>query len=298
VTASSTSSCAPALLSMRELTVKYGPLGEGLPALCNVTVEFRSGEITGILGESGSGKTTLAMAMLGLLPTHAQVTGSLRFHDRELLRLRERDWKQVRGAKIAMIFQEPGLAMSPVMRVGDQIAEVIRAHTSLSRLARRQRVRELLEDVGLPQVDRVFKSYPHQLSGGELSRTAIVQALACEPELLIADEATRSLDVTRRAEILDLFRQANRRTGCAIVFITHDPALLAGFAHRIVVFYRGRVIQDGLTQQVFRQPAHPFTKGLLALVPNSISGKMNPDRRLPEVIDPKSQYADCFNYGN
>lgn len=223
------------------------------------------------------------MSMLGLLPANAKISGSIQFQGADLRNLHNSDWQKIRGAQIAMIFQEPHLALSPVMRVGDQISEVLRAHTDIHRHAREERVEELLATVKLPQTDRVSLAYPHQLSGGELHRVAIAQALACKPKMLIADEPTRSLDVTRQAAILELFRQANRDLHCTIVFITHDPALLAGFADRVIVFYGGRVVEDGPISKVFRSPLHPYTRGLLELVPSSLKQDSN-RRYLPAIL--------------
>jgi oligopeptide/dipeptide ABC transporter ATP-binding protein len=270
------SSCASPLLCVRKLTVKYAVAVKAChPALQEVDFDIAPGEIVGVLGESGSGKSTLALSVLGLLPASAAVAGSILFDNNDLSRLNESGWRDIRGVRIAMVFQDPGLSLSPVMRVGDQIAEVLRAHRQRGRRARRQQVEAILKDVGLAQVDRIYKAYPHQLSGGELHRVAIAQAMACRPELVIADEPTRSLDATRQAEILDLLRETNRRFGCALIFITHNPGLLAGFADRVIVMYAGRIVEQGPVLQVFRRPLHPYTKGLLQLVPASLQ---NPRR--------------------
>jgi oligopeptide/dipeptide ABC transporter ATP-binding protein len=273
------SKCAQPLLSVEELSVTYG--GKGDLALSGVTLALGQGQIVGLLGESGSGKSTFAMATLGLLPASAKVSGSVQFQGTDLGKSSS-DWRKIRGAQIAMIFQEPHLALSPVMRVGDQIAEVLRAHTDMDRHTRKGRVKELLATVKLTQTDRILLAYPHQLSGGELHRVAIAQAFACKPRMIIADEPTRSLDVTRQAAILELFREANHNSNCTIVFITHDPALLAGFADRVIVFYGGRVVEDGPLSQVFRNPLHPYTRGLLELVPSSLR-QGSERRRLPAV---------------
>jgi oligopeptide/dipeptide ABC transporter ATP-binding protein len=260
-------SCASPLLSVRELTVTYGAGPQSVSAVTDVSLDLSQGEIVGILGESGSGKSTLALSLLGLLSAKASVAGSIRFQDKDLLLLDESSWRNIRGAKISMIFQEPGLALSPVMRVGDQISEVIRAHRSGRRKLRKQECEELLNEVGLSDVDRIYKAYPHQLSGGQLHRVAIAQALACRPDIVIADEATRSLDVTVQSEVMDVLREINHKFGTALIFITHNPALLAGFAGRAIVMYAGRIVEDGPVAQVFRRPFHPYTKGLLQLAP-------------------------------
>jgi peptide/nickel transport system ATP-binding protein len=329
------SSCTSALLCVRGLAVTYAVNGaESQPALAGIDFDINAGEIVGILGESGSGKSTLALSILGLLPPPTEIAGTILFKDHDLLGLDDSGWEAIRGARIAMVFQEPGLSLSPVMCVGDQIAEVLRAHRQEDGKHRRQQVKAILEEVGLVQVERLYKAYPHQLSGGELHRVAIAQALACRPDVVIADEPTRSLDGTRQAEILDLLRETTRNLGCALIFITHNPALLAGFADRVLVMYAGRIVEEGPVSQVFRQPLHPYTKGLLHLVPASLqdSGRIR-GQHLPvlpgslsdsdylsrgcvfasrcpartdvcqsdspvEVIPEENRRVSCFNYGN
>jgi peptide/nickel transport system ATP-binding protein len=264
------------LLGVRGLTVRY-PAGGGqhVPsALHKIDLDIWPGEIVGILGESGAGKSTLASSILGLLPTGSNAEGSIFFQSQDsqcldLLRLDESRWRAVRGSKIAMIFQEPGLCLNPVMRVGDQIAEVIRAHSNLEHAQRKQECEAMLREVGFSDVERVYKTYPHQLSGGQLHRVAIAQALVCRPDLVIADEPTRSLDVAAQAEILNVLRETHRKLGSVLIFITHNPALLAGFADRVVILYGGHIVEEGPVAQIFRRPLHPYTKGLLQLFPSS-----------------------------
>ncbi len=275
---------ASPLLAVRGLTVKYDDGRASVSALCGVSFDLAAGEIVGILGESGSGKSTLALSMLGLLPAKTSVEGSIQFQNEDLIKLGESSWRDIRGAKISMIFQEPGLALSPVMRVGDQISEVIRAHRPGSRKLRKQETETILREVCLTDVDRIYKAYPHQLSGGQLHRVAIAQAVACHPDIVIADEATRSLDVTVQSEVLDVLRAVNRKFGAALIFITHNPALLAGFADRVIVMYAGRIIEDGPVTQVFRRPLHPYTKGLLQLAPRYPQPEgTTHQRRLPAI---------------
>ena len=262
------STCASALLRVRGLTVSYDGHGQQpVPALRQVDLDIAPGEIVGILGESGSGKSTLALSMLGLMPASVHVEGSIFLEDEDLSKAVESRWAAIRGAKIAMIFQEPGLSLSPVMRAGDQIGEVVRAHRSMGKKQRMQEVEAALKDAGLPDVDRIYRAYPHQLSGGELHRVAIAQALVCRPALVIADEPTRSLDVTLQAGIQNALRDINRKYGSALIFITHNPALLTGFADRVLVMYAGRIVEAGPVAQVYRRPLHPYTRGLLQLVP-------------------------------
>jgi oligopeptide/dipeptide ABC transporter ATP-binding protein len=241
--------------------------GQPFPALRQVDLDIAPGEIVGILGESGCGKSTLALSMLGLLPANADSEGSIFFEDEDLSKAGESRWGAIRGARVAMIFQEPGLSLSPVMRAGDQIGEVLRAHRRGRKNEPRQEVEAALRHAGLPDVDRIYRAYPHQLSGGELHRVAIAQALVCRPALIIADEPTRSLDVTLQAEIQSALRNVSRKFGSALIFITHNPALLTGFADRVLVMYAGRVVEAGPVAQVYRRPLHPYTRALLQLVP-------------------------------
>lgn len=292
---SQASSANSPLIRVRGLRVQYG--GCETSAIAEVDLDIARGEIVGVLGESGSGKSTLALSLMGLLPANATVQGTAFFHDREapshspeipppvdLLQIDEGRWRNIRGGRFSMIFQEPSLALSPVMRVRDQIGEVLRAHRGGK--TRRQEIEEVLKQVRLVEADRIGSAYPHQLSGGQLHRIAIAQAIACRPDLVIADEATRSLDVTVQAEILNLLREVNEQVGSALLFITHDPKLLAGFADRVIVMYAGRVVEEGPVEGVFQRPRHPYTQALLQLVP-SISTHFA-----------RSDYLSCFNYGN
>ena len=274
------------LLSIRDLTVKYlvGSSSPPAPALFKVDLDVWSGEIVGVLGESGAGKSTLAAAILRMLPAGAESVGSILFQGQELQQLDEARCRTIRGAQIARIVQEPGLCLNPVMRVGDQIAEVVRAHGRHGRKSRREQSEAMLREVGFSNVERVYKAYPHQLSGGELHRIAIAQALVCRPKLVIADEPTRSLDVTAQGEILNVLRETHRKFGSALIFITHNPALLAGFADRVIIMYAGRIVEGGPVARVFRKPLHPYTKGLLRLFPNSgPNAGWKRLERLPEI---------------
>ncbi len=270
------------LLRVSGLSVSYASQGHSSArALRQLDLEIGTGEVVGILGESGCGKSTLALSILGLLPADTQVEGSILFGDEDLLRLSQKQLRAIRGGKISLIHQEPGLALSPVMRVGDQIAEVIAAHRNLSRKACKQEAESILREVQLP-LERMYASYPHQLSGGELHRVAIAQALACRPDLVIADEPTRSLDVMVQAEIIALLRNLKQKFGTALIFITHNPALLVGFADRLIVMYAGRVVEQGSLSGVFRRPLHPYTRSLLDLMPGSLRrGDAFGRKRLP-----------------
>ena len=251
------------MLHCQRLTVNYA--SATTPALSEIDFELGQGEVVGVLGESGCGKSTLALSILGLLPASARVEGSILFHDQDLLHLSESQLRTVRGAQISLIHQEPGLSLSPVMRVGEQISEVLHAHRPMKRTLRAEECKAMLCEVQLGDVDRIYNAYPHQLSGGELHRVAIAQSLICRPELVICDEPTSSLDVTIQAEILNLLRKLKRKVGIAMIFITHNPALLAGFADRVLVMYEGKIVEEGRVSQVFRRPLHSYTNELLQL---------------------------------
>jgi oligopeptide/dipeptide ABC transporter ATP-binding protein len=273
------------LLRICRLSVSYLSRGNSpVMVLRELDLEIAAGEVVGILGESGCGKSTLARSIIRLLPAGARVKGSVLFRNHDLLALPEKQLRRIRGARISLIQQEPGLALSPVMRVGDQIGEVILAHRRLTRKARRLEIESILAAVNLADVERIYAAYPHQLSGGELHRVAIAQALACRPDLIIADEPTRSLDVTVQAEILGVLQNLNQTFGTAILFITHNPALLAGFADRVAVMYAGRVVENGVGAMVFRRPLHPYTRGLLDLLPRSPRAAHSSEVvRLPDI---------------
>jgi oligopeptide/dipeptide ABC transporter ATP-binding protein len=258
------------LLKVRGLRVEFAVSPRRrIRALNGASLEVRRGEALGLLGESGSGKSTLAKASLGLLQKSAEVTeGAVEFEGRDVLRLRERELEKLRGAQMAMIPQEPGLALNPVMKVGDQIAEVLRAHRDWSRKQCRNEAGALLERVHLQSSARqMYDAYPHQLSGGQQQRVAIAQALACQPALVIADEPTASLDSETEEEILKLLQELKAEQRMALLLITHDPKILGGLADRVAVMYGGRVVEEGSMEQVFREPRHPYTKALLACIP-------------------------------
>lgn len=262
------------LLRVEDLTVRYGVGGQRfVSALSHVSFDLAAGEAVGILGESGCGKTTLAMTLLGLLPSAASIaSGAILFQGTNLLGLEERDFEKVRGAAVSLVHQEPGLALNPVLRVGDQIAEVLRAHQHLSSRQARQKSRELLAQVGLQQAG-IAGAYPHQLSGGQRQRVVIAQAIACHPALIIADEPTTALDAATGAEIMALLQSLRQELGLAILLISHDPAVLAPIAQRILVFYAGRIVEEGPTREILASPLHPYTQGLLrcgwAMAPGS-----------------------------
>jgi oligopeptide/dipeptide ABC transporter ATP-binding protein len=258
------------LLKVLGLRVDFvEPDGKRTHAVNGANLEAQRGEVIGLLGESGSGKSTIAKASLRLLSKAAQVVaGTIELDGRDLLQLKEREMEKIRGARIAMVPQEPSLALNPVMKAGDQIAEVIRAHRGWNLKRCREEAGILLEGVGLSSHDRrMYDEYPHQLSGGQQQRVVVAQALACQPDLVIADEPTASLDCETEQEILQLFGELKLERKVSLLLITHDPKILRDLADRVAVMYAGRVVEEGSLDQVFREPRHPYTKALLACAP-------------------------------
>ncbi len=270
------------LLSVENLTIAL-PAGRGRMVNIVENVSFRLGgaEIMGLVGESGSGKSMSALAIMGLIDAPgARIAGSIRFRGRELLGLDRRSLRALRGAEIAMIFQDPMTALTPVHTIGWQIDEQLRAHQPLSRAGARARTVELLGEMGVPDPRRAADRYPHQLSGGLRQRAMIAMALSCNPSLLIADEPTTALDVTVQAQILDLLRRLRRDFGSSILLITHDMGVVAETCDRTTVLYSGNVAEHGPTEALFRRPAHPYTAALLDSIP-PLRG-VRP-RRLPSI---------------
>ncbi|MCE8420318.1 ABC transporter ATP-binding protein [Rhodovulum sulfidophilum] len=257
------------VLDIRGLKIAL-PKGADRPfALAGLDLSVRPGEIVCLVGESGSGKSLTAGAIMRLLPEpHVRVAeGTIRFEGQDLLALSEREMKQIRGDRIAQIFQEPMTALNPQKTVGWQIDEVLRLHTRLGRKARRARVLELLDLVHIPDPPSVFNAYPHQVSGGQRQRVMIAMALACEPKLIIADEPTTALDVTTQLQILKLIRELQEKEGAGILFITHDFGVVAEIADRVVVLSKGEMVEQGPAAEVLNRPRHPYTRALIGAIP-------------------------------
>jgi ABC-type dipeptide/oligopeptide/nickel transport system ATPase component len=253
------------LLDVQDLTVTFGG---AVNAVDGVSFQIAPGETLGVVGESGSGKSVTAFSILRLLQPPGRVTGGrVLFEGRDLLALSEREMRDVRGARISLIFQEPMTALNPVMRVGDQIAEALTVHGLAGRGDARTRAIELLEAVKITDPARRVRDYPHQLSGGMRQRVMIAIALACRPPLIIADEPTTALDVTIQAQVLELMRDLKAQFNLAVLLITHDFGVIAEMADRVAVMYRGRLVEEGPVRQMLRQPQHDYTKALLAAVP-------------------------------
>ena len=276
------------LLSVQNLTIDFHSQRGHTRAVAGVSLEVGRGEVVAIVGESGSGKSVTSLALLGLLakPAAHIESGTARFESEklgevDLLKLSEKELQQVRGNDISMIFQEPMTSLNPVLTCGYQVVEALLLHTSLSKQEAEARTIELFAEAQLPRPAQIFKSYPHEISGGQKQRVMIAMAMACRPALLIADEPTTALDVTVQARILQLIRDLRREHGTAVLFITHDLGVVAEIADRILVMYRGRVVEQGAVLDIFTNPQHPYTKGLLACRPHLSIGKA----RLPVVAD-------------
>ena len=234
-----------------------------------LSISISEGESLALVGESGSGKSMTALAIMGLLPEPSVTVGggSIRFRDANLLEMAPRERRRITGREIAMVFQEPMTSLNPIMRAGDQIVEMIRAHERIGRRAATSRAAELLAAVRMPDPVARLRAWPHQLSGGQRQRVMIAMALACRPKLLIADEPTTALDVTVQAQILWLLRELQRELDMAMLFITHDLGVVANIADRVAVMYCGRIVESGPVRQIFRRPSHPYTRGLLDCIP-------------------------------
>jgi oligopeptide/dipeptide ABC transporter ATP-binding protein len=256
-----------ALLVVDNLTVSF-PTDDGMVrAVRGVSYTLRSGEALGIVGESGSGKSVSSMAVMGLLPRNARITGSVRFRGHELIGLDEKEYAKVRGNRIAMIFQDPLTSLNPVYSIGYQIAEAVHAHNDVSKEAALERAVELLGIVGIPFPEQRINNYPHEMSGGMRQRVVIAIAMANNPDVIIADEPTTALDVTVQAQVLEALEAARAETGAALILITHDLGVIAGHAERISVMYAGKLVETGTTEDVFYRPRMPYTLGLLGSLP-------------------------------
>lgn len=266
-------STAGPVLEIRALHLTFQGEERSTVALDGVDLVIGPGEALGVVGETGCGKTVTGLAAMRLLPPSAHLTAAaLRFAGRDLLTLDDDALRGIRGAEVAMIFQNPSTAFNPVFTIGAQMADVLAAHGQERGSAATTRIREVLGSVGMPDVDRVIRAYPHQLSGGMLQRAMIATALLCRPRLLIADEPTTALDVTIAAQILALLRRLQQEEGFSVMLITHDLGVVRAVCDRVVVLYAGRVVETATTQALFAAPQHPYTHGLLAAVPRTSAG--------------------------
>jgi oligopeptide/dipeptide ABC transporter ATP-binding protein len=256
------------LLSVRDLTVRIGTKRGVAEVLTGLSYDLRAGETLAIVGESGSGKSISVLSLLGLVPQPpARVTGQVRFEGQDLLAASDQDLRRVRGRRIGMVFQDPMTSLNPVLTIGRQVTESMQLHLGLDDAAARRRAVELLDRVGIPAAARRLDDYPHQLSGGMRQRVMIAIGLACDPAILVADEATTALDVTIQAQILELVAELQRELGMAVIWITHDLGVVAGIADRILVLYGGQVLEAAGVDDLYDRPRHPYTQGLLGSLP-------------------------------
>jgi peptide/nickel transport system ATP-binding protein len=281
------------LLEIRNLTVEYRTDNAVIHAVNNISLSIRKGESIGLVGETGAGKTTIAKSVLRILqtPPAKLVSGEIYFQARDLLNLSEREMRKIRGNKLAMIFQDPMTALNPIEKVGYQIAEAIKQHNRISKQESQRRACDMLEMVGIP-MDR-FEEYPHQFSGGMKQRVVIAMALACNPELLFADEPTTALDVTIQAQVLEMMQSLKDKLGTSVVLITHDLGVVAGFCDTVAVVYAGEIVERGTVADIFDRAAHPYTLGLFGSLPkiNARGVRLKPIKGL--MPDPTNLPKGC-----
>ncbi|GGB39047.1 dipeptide transport ATP-binding protein DppD [Lentibacillus populi] len=257
------------LLQVKNLEVQFKTGKKRLKAVRDISFSVKRGETLCIVGESGSGKSITSLSILGLLPTNGEITkGSIRLSKQELVGLPEKEFQKIRGNEISMIFQEPMTALNPTFTIGFQLREPLMIHRKLSEETANKECISLLKRVGIPDPAKKLKQFPHELSGGMLQRVMIAIALACEPNLLLADEPTTALDVTIQAQILDLIDDLKKQMGMGVVFVTHDMGVVAEIADQVMVIYAGEIAEIGDVDSIFNNPQHPYTKGLLGAVPN------------------------------
>ena len=278
-------------LSIDELSIRFSHRAGTIEAVDRVSLKIAPAECVGIVGESGSGKTQVFMAAMGLLAGNAEVSGSVRFEGSELLAAEPSTLNRVRGSKITMIFQDPMTSLTPHLKIGTQLAEVMVSHLGMPWRDARARAGRMLDRVQVPESKRRLNQYPHELSGGMRQRVMIAMSLLCEPSLVIADEPTTALDVTVQAQIIELLRAVRGEFGVALALISHDLAVVAGLADRILVMYAGRIVEDASAQELFRRPRHPYTAELLKCIP-SISGPRPP--RLPTLVGQPPRPAELL----
>ncbi|MGX2951330.1 dipeptide ABC transporter ATP-binding protein [Ursidibacter sp. B-7004-1] len=276
-----------ALLEVKELSVHFGDQKTPFKAVDRVSYTINEGEVLGIVGESGSGKSVSSLAIMGLIDYPGRVmANALHFDGNDLLALKPKEKQKIVGADVSMIFQDAMTSLNPSYTVGFQIMEALKVHQGGSKASRRARAIELLTMVGIPDPVSRLDVYPHQLSGGMSQRVMIAMAIACNPKLLIADEPTTALDVTIQAQIIDLLLELQRKENMALILITHDLALVAESAHRIIVMYAGQVVEEGKAEQIFKSPLHPYTQALLKALPEFAEGKSRL-QSLPGVVPGK-----------
>lgn len=259
---------AEKLLEVKNLRTEFKRDKTWVTAVNNVSFSIQPGEILGLVGESGCGKSVTSLSIMKLLARNSKISnGEILLNGKDLLKEDKKGMRKIRGREVAMIFQEPMNSLNPCMRIEKQLTEAILLHNNFSKEEAHNRAFEVLKSVGIPEPDMTLKSYPHQLSGGMCQRVMIAMAMSCEPELLIADEPTTALDVTIQAQILDLMKDLQKKTGMGIIFITHNLGVVADICDKVSVMYAGKIVEQGPVDDIFYEPAHPYTKGLLRSMP-------------------------------
>lgn len=291
------------VLEVNRLKTTFNSDKSSSVAVDGVTFVLKAGETLGIVGESGSGKSVTSLSIIGLISKPSGVVeGSVKYKDKELVNLSEKEMRKLRGKEIAMIFQEPMTSLNPVFTIGNQMLEAINIHFSLSKKESREYAIKMLEHVGIPRADKILEEYPHQLSGGMRQRVMIAMAMSCNPSILIADEPTTALDVTIQAQILDLMKKLKVDHDTSILLITHDLGVVAEMCNRVIVMYAGKVVEEANVKTIFHNPAHPYTKGLIKSTPRiigemkrlySIPGNVPSINEMPEGCSfaPRCEYA-------
>ena len=283
------------LLSVQDLKVYFSGNERIARALDGISYDVRKGETICLVGESGCGKTVSALTILRIIPQPPGevMGGKILFNGQDLLELSEEDMQKIRGNRIAMVFQEPMTSLNPVFTIGDQIKEAIQVHEQLEKNETLRRCTQLLKDVGIPSPENRLNDYPHQLSGGQRQRVMIAMALACNPDLVIADEPTTALDVTIQVQILDLFKELQEKRNMSLLYITHDLGVVSNIADRIYVMYSGIIVEQGSTRDIFYNPCHPYTQGLLASLP-SLKKRGSTLHSIPGAVpDPAYKPSGC-----
>lgn len=279
------------VLEVKDLKTQFDTQDGMVHAVNDVSFELRKGEFLGVVGESGSGKSVTMMSLLRLIPMPPGeiVSGEAMFGSDDLLQMDLEHLRRVRGGRIGFIFQDPMTSLNPVLTVGFQITESLRLHTKLKEKERMPRARDLLDLVGIPDAEARLKNYPHELSGGMRQRVMIAMALACDPEILVADEPTTALDVTIQAQIIEIVRDLREKLGSAVIWITHDLGVIAGLADRVIVMYGGKIVEEAPVGELYSHPEHPYTEGLLGSLPRL-------DQKGQELINIKGQPPNLYSY--
>ena len=289
------------LLEVKDLKIAFQTTDGLFPAVKGISLTVEKNQIVGLVGESGCGKSVTSLAIMRLLPDNSEVTGTIDFLGKDILKMDEDGIRALRGNEISMIFQEPLASLNPLYKVGKQVDENLRLHTGLDKKERFGRVIEIMKDVGLPYPERLYHKYPHELSGGMCQRIAIAVAIACKPKLIIADEPTTALDVTIQAQILELLREINREKGTSIIFISHDLGVVKEICSTVCVMYAGHIVEKAPVEKIFSEPRHPYTMGLIKAIPTADSkGKRLYDipGKVPSITDtlPGCPFEPRCNY--